>query len=215
MNLLEVLTRHEGTTPHRDRVQGAVVGEVTSLDDPDGLGRVKVRFAWLKEDVDSPWARVVSFMAGADRGAVFRPDVGDEVLVLCEHGDLRFPYVVGALWNGKDAMPAARGADGDNNVRLIKSRSGHTIVLDDTSGSETITITDKSGNTVELSADGVLIKSDAIKIGSSGAGEALVLGDAFMQLYNSHTHGTGVGPSSPPTQPMAKGQHISNKHKTE
>jgi uncharacterized protein involved in type VI secretion and phage assembly len=195
---------------------GAVVGVVSSIDDPDKQGRVRVQFPWLKEDLESRWARLVSFMAGGDRGAVFRPEVGDEVLVLFEHGDLRFPYVLGGLWNGKDAMPSERGGDSGNDVRLIKSRSGHTIVFDDTSGGEKITVSDKSGNhTIELSSSGVVIKSSAVKVGSSGAGESLVLGDAFMQLFNSHTHGTGVGPSSPPTQPMAAGQHVSSKHKTE
>ena len=215
MNLLELLAPRDEIAPGHDRIYGAVVGVVSSIDDPDRLGRVRVLFPWLKEDLESRWARLVSFMAGADRGGVFRPEVGDEVLVLFEHGDLRFPYIIGGVWNGKDAMPSERGGDGGNDIRLIKSRSGHTIVLDDTSGSEKITVSDKSGNSVELSSSGVVIKSTAIKIGSSSASEAMVLGDAFMQLYNAHTHGTGVGPSSPPVQPMSSGQHVSTKHKTE
>lgn len=215
MNLFEVLAQPEDVMQQRDRVYGAVVGLVTSIEDPDSLGRVKVRFPWLKDNLESRWARIVSFMAGAERGGVFRPEVGDEVLLLFERGDMRFPYVIGAVWNGPDAMPSLRGADGDNNIRLIKSRSGHTIVFDDTSGSEKITITDKHGNMIELSSEGALIRSDTIKIGSRQATESLVLGDAFMQLFNTHTHGTGVGPSSPPVQPMVKGQHVSNKHKTE
>jgi uncharacterized protein involved in type VI secretion and phage assembly len=215
VSLLEVLSTTERHSYRGDRVYGAVVGLVTSIDDPDSLGRVRVRFPWLKDDVESRWARIVSFMAGATRGGVFRPEVGDEVLVLFEHGDMRFPYVVGGLWNGQDKMPTERGADGGNDVRLIKSRSGHTIVFDDTSGSEKITINDKHGNTVELSSQGVVVKSNAIQIGSASASEGLVLGDAFLQLFNTHTHGTGVGPSSPPVQPMLKGQHVSTKHKAE
>jgi uncharacterized protein involved in type VI secretion and phage assembly len=216
MNLLEFLAPRDEIAPEHDRVYGAVVGVVSSIDDPDSLGRVRVQFPWLKEDVESRWARLCSVMAGADRGAVFRPEVGDEVLVLFEHGDLRFPYVIGGLWNGRDAMPSERGGDAGNDIRLIKSRSGHTIILDDTSGSEKITIADKGGNhSVELSSSGVVIKSSVIKVGSSNASESLVLGDAFLQLFNSHTHGTGVGPSSPPVQPMVAGQHVSSKHKTE
>jgi uncharacterized protein involved in type VI secretion and phage assembly len=214
MNLLEFLVQPAPSEAERGKIYGAVVGVVTKIDDPDSLGRVKVAFPWLKDDDESRWARVVSMMAGPDRGAVFRPEVDDEVLVLFEHGDMRFPYVIGAVWNGKDGLPSERGEDKKNDVRLIKSRSGHTLVFDDTSGSEKITITDKGGNVIELTSKGVTIKSDAIKIGG-GAGEGLVLGDAFMQLFNSHTHGTGVGPSSPPSQQMAKGQHVSNKHKVE
>ena len=215
MSLLEILLPTEDETPHRDRVYGAVVGVVTSIDDPNKLGRVKVRFPWLKDDIESTWARIVSFMAGPQRGSVFRPEVGDEVLLVFEHGDMRFPYVIGGLWNGLDAMPPQRGADADNNIRLIKSRSGHMILFDDTAGSEKITVIDKNGHMIELSSDGVVIKSDAIKIGSAQASESLVLGDALLQLFNTHTHGTGVGPSSPPVQPMVKGQHVSTKHKTE
>jgi uncharacterized protein involved in type VI secretion and phage assembly len=215
VNLLEMLAPPREAAPERDRISGAVVGVVSSIADPDGLGRVKVRLPWLKDDVESRWARVVSFMAGPSRGGVFRPEVGDEVLLVFEQGDMRFPYVLGGLWNGSDAMPSERGADADNNLRLIKSRSGHTVILDDSAGAEKITITDKSGNTVELSSSGVVIRSDAIKVGSAQASESMVLGDAFMQLFNSHTHGTGVGPSSPPAQPMAAGQHVSSKHKVE
>lgn len=213
MSLVEALIRPTESW-ERGKVYGAVIGIVSNLDDPDAKGRVKVRFPWLHENADSPWARIASFMAGKDRGAVFRPEMDDEVLVLFEHGDMRFPYIIGSLWNGKDAPPQERGADGGNDIRLIKSRSGHTLLFDDTSGSEKITITDKGGNVVELSSEGVTIKSPAIKIGE-GAGEGMVLGDAFLQLFNSHTHGTGVGPSSPPTKPMAKGQHVSTKHKVE
>jgi uncharacterized protein involved in type VI secretion and phage assembly len=211
MNLLELLAADAGATPHRERIYGAVVGVVTSVSDPEDLGRVKLKFPWLAADIESHWARPVTFLAGADCGAVFRPEVGAEVLVVFEQGDTRFPYVLGGLWNGKEKPPSAA----DSNVRLIRSRSGHTIVLDDTSGKEKVTVTDKSGNRVELSSDGILVDSKAIKLGSSGASESLVLGDALLNLFNSHTHGTGVGPSSPPTQPMVKGQHISSKHKAE
>ena len=65
------------------------------------------------------------------------------MLVAFEQGDLRFPYVIGALWNGKD-LPPVKNEDGKNNVRLIKSRSGHVIRLNDEAGKETIEIIDKS-----------------------------------------------------------------------
>lgn len=215
MSLLELLSEKSDSDLSTGCVFGAVVGIVSNVADPDGLGRVKIRYPWLKDDSESPWARVVSFMAGAGRGAVFRPDVDDEVLVVFDHGDMRFPYVLGAVWNGKDAMPRERGSDSDNAIRLIKSRSGHQIVFDDTSGSEKVTVIDKAGNSIEMSSAGVVVKSSSIKIGSDGASEALVLGNAFMDLFNNHTHPTGVGPSGPPVQPMMSGSHVSSKHKTE
>lgn len=215
MNVVDLLAADPAQEASTGRVYGVVVGVVTNLEDPEDLGRVKVRYPWLLEDSESPWARVMTFMAGGNRGGVFRPEVDDEVLVMFEHGDVRFPYVLGSLWNGQDAMPTERGADADNNVRLIKSRSGHQVVLDDTPGAEKVTLSDQSGNSVELSSSGVVIKSDAIKVGSDGASEGLVLGDALLTLFNSHTHPTGVGPSGPPVNPMVKGSHVSTKHKTE
>jgi uncharacterized protein involved in type VI secretion and phage assembly len=127
-----------------DRIVGAVVGVVSNNQDPDGGARVKVTFPWLSGDEESHWARVASFMAGAERGAYFLPEVGDEVLVIFEHGDISRPYVIGVLWNGEDQPPAAND-DGANNLRVIKSRSGHLIKLDDTEGSEKIEIIDKGG----------------------------------------------------------------------
>ena len=215
MNVVEILSQSAERHPVAGRVYGVVIGIVTNVDDPDLQGRVKVKYPWLQNDSESPWARIVSFMGGADRGAVFRPEMDDEVLVVFEHGDMRRPYVLGALWNGNDSMPRERGGDADNNIRLIKSRSGHLIVLDDSDGEEKITIQDKNGNVVQLNADGALIKSNAIKLGSDGASEGLVLGDALLQLFNQHTHPTGVGPSGPPVQPMQKGTHVSERHTTE
>ncbi len=123
---------------------GVTVGLVTNNKDPEGLGRVKVKFPWLSEKEESYWARVLTLMAGNDRGMYFLPEVDDEVLVAFEQGDMSFPYILGALWNGKD-QPPGKNDDGKNNQRIIKSRSGHQIVLDDTEGEEKIIIQDKTG----------------------------------------------------------------------
>jgi len=130
---------------------------------------VKVKFPWLADQAESDWARIASPMAGADRGFFFLPEINDEVVVAFEQGDFNRPFVVGALWNGMDAPPlqasAAVGGDGKVNKRVIKSRSGHTITLDDSSGAEKIEIVDKTGGnkividsvpgklTVEMSGD--------------------------------------------------------------
>jgi uncharacterized protein involved in type VI secretion and phage assembly len=122
---------------------GVTIGLVTNNKDPDGLGRVKVKFPWLSDQEESAWARILSPMAGKERGFYFLPEVDDEVLVAFEHGQVEFPYVLGALWNGKD-KPPAKNDDGKNNQRLIKSRSGHVIIFDDTEGEEQIIIRDKT-----------------------------------------------------------------------
>jgi phage baseplate assembly protein V len=128
-----------------DRFYGVVVGIVTNNKDPDNLHRVKVRFPWLSNDVESHWARVAAPMAGKNRGAYFLPEVDDEVLVAFEHGQVDHPYVVGSLWNGKDNAPESN-ADGENNHRTLRSRSGHVLRFNDKSGNETIEIIDKTGN---------------------------------------------------------------------
>ncbi|HVE86946.1 MAG TPA: phage baseplate assembly protein V [Myxococcales bacterium] len=144
------------------RMFGLVVGIVTNNQDPDKMGRVKVKFPWLSDTEESFWARVAVPMAGKDRGAWFLPEVDDEVLVGFEHGDLRFPYVLGALWNGKDTPPADNG-DGKNNLRIIKSRSGHVIKLNDEDGKETIEIIDKKGKNsivIDSANDAITITSE-------------------------------------------------------
>jgi uncharacterized protein involved in type VI secretion and phage assembly len=122
---------------------GIVTGVVVDLEDPEKLGRVKVNYPHL-DGKQSNWARLVSPMAGASRGVFFRPEVGDEVLVAFLHGDMRYPLILGSLWNGKDKPPADDGKAKENNWRFIKSRSGHVIKLDDTKSEETIEIIDKS-----------------------------------------------------------------------
>src|SRR5437868_3604561 len=116
MNLFDLLVESEERGTMAGRISGVVVGVVTNNQgDPDGLGRVKVKFPWLSNEEESFWARVAAPMAGKERGFYFLPEVEDEVLVAFEQGDVRFPYVVGSLWNGKDAPPA-KNDDGKNNV---------------------------------------------------------------------------------------------------
>lgn len=143
MSALFDILMSEDQRAANSRIHGVVVGVVTNNQDPEGMGRVKVKFPWLSGQDESHWARVAAPMAGKERGFYFLPEVEDEVLVAFEHGDARFPYVIGALWNGKDAPPA-KNDDGKNNIRVIKSRSGHIIRLTDEDGKEKIEIIDKS-----------------------------------------------------------------------
>lgn len=162
-------------TPHplATRIVGVVTGVVTNNQDPDGRGRVKVRFPWLDAQNESQWARIAVPMAGKDRGTYFLPEVEDEVLVAFEHGDPRFPYVVGALWNGKDTPPASND-DGKNNVRMIKSRSGHILRLNDEDGKETVEIIDKSAKNsvvIDTAKNTITITSDKDIVLAAANGE--------------------------------------------
>ena len=148
MSILDALRGEEREV---GRVFGVAAGIVTNNQDPDGLGRVKVKFPWLSDDNESPWIRIATLMAGSERGSFFLPEVGDEVLVAFEHGDINRPYVIGALWNGVDKPPETN-SDGRNNIRKIRSRSGHEIIFDDndSAGQEKVEIHTKAGHKIVL-----------------------------------------------------------------
>lgn len=176
----ELLRSLLARTDDDGRYFGVVVGIVTNNHDPENMHRVKVRFPWLNLDDESNWARVASAMAGNGRGAYFLPEVDDEVLVAFEHGSVEHPYVIGALWNGKDAAPESN-ADGNNDNRAFHSRSGHVIRMSDKAGSEKIEIIDKTGhnrvvisasdNSISIEAQGdIAIRSQTGKVTIEGVG---------------------------------------------
>jgi phage protein D/phage baseplate assembly protein gpV len=145
-----------GKEHEASKLYGVMPAVVTNNTDPEMMGRVRVKFPWMPdENLDSAWARLAMPGAGPERGLFFVPEVNDEVLVAFEQGDPNAPYVVGALWNKKDKPPKAPAgvavAAGKVNQRILRSRTGHVIVLDDTQGQEKITIQDKSGkNSIEI-----------------------------------------------------------------
>ncbi len=157
--MTELLDLLDADSGGRRVIAGVVTGVVTNNEDPEKLGRVRVRFPWLSNVDESWWARVAAPLAGAKRGVFLLPAVDDEVLVAFEHGDPQYPYVVGSLWSSP-RPPLADHVD----LQVMTSRSGHTIVLDDTAGAEKVTIADKSrkNSIVITSADNTItIASDA------------------------------------------------------
>ena len=204
MNFLELLSDVGRDGGRTSRVEGVVVGIVTNNQDPEGMGRVKVKFPWLSDEDESNGARVASPMAGKERGLFLLPEVDDEVLVAFEHGDPRFPYVIGSLWNGTD-KPPADNADGKNNVRVLKSRSGHVIRLTDEDGKEKIEIIDKSeknsvvidtaANTITITADKDIVlkapngsvKLDAQKVEVKSSADSKVEAGGGLDLKASGT----------------------------
>lgn len=133
----------------RGQVKGAAIGIVTNNQDSEGLGRVKVRYPWMEGSQESFWARMAVPMAGNDRGTYFLPEVGDEVLLAFDRGDVRHPFMIGGLWNGRDSPPETND-DGENNVRKIRSRSGHEVILNDKASSEQVEIKTQGGHQVLL-----------------------------------------------------------------
>ena len=161
---------------------GVVIGVVEDLDDPEGLCRVKVKYPHLNDE-PSDWARLSLPMAGAGRGTFFRPEKGDEVLLACEHGDIRRPYVLGSLWSKTDSPPGGTGTATDNNVRVIVSRSGHRITLDDTLGSERIEILDHAGKqAVVIDGSSVTVRADAGKVTITASSDITLSADGNLSL---------------------------------
>ena len=153
-NTLDFLLHAEETHYGNERLPGVVVAKVVSLQDPENLGRVQVKYPWLPKnqgaELSSSWARLANPMAGAQWGIHFLPEVNNEVLVAFEHGDMNFPYIIGALYSNVSKPPGdpatVLSSDKEKiDQRIIKSRSGHTITLNDKEGEEQILIQDKTG----------------------------------------------------------------------
>lgn len=159
--LLAMLGKGNGSCSGSRLGGNIVVGVVTDNKDPKGQARVKVKYPWLTEEHTSFWARQSSQMAGKGRGMFNIPELGDEVLVAFEHGDVRRPYILGQLWNGKDGIPsisgnAMHGAGSVVNRRGLYSRVGHMVDVDDTGGAG-IKLTTAGGVKVHLTDDGPTI----------------------------------------------------------
>jgi uncharacterized protein involved in type VI secretion and phage assembly len=138
----------DGSAPSYFGVYPAIV---TDLVDSDQLGRVEVRFPWLGEDGDQAvraWATLCSPYADTDQGLLALPEVGSQVVVAFEAGNLRRPYVIGATWNGREALP--HPPERSNDVRLLRSRADSRLEFDDAAGSATVRLTMASGHQVIL-----------------------------------------------------------------
>jgi len=180
-NTLQHLLRARNgyTSGSPDRIYGVVIGLVTNLQDPENLGRVKVKFPWVFDDanveIESAWAKIVNPSGGQqEKGFYFLPEVDDEVLLAFEHGDVNRPYLIGALWNQKDKPPKANNQvvkngkvveriirsrlhhqisfnDSDDKPSLtIQTQGNHLIVLDDTSAGPVVRIQTSGGHKIEL-----------------------------------------------------------------
>ena len=156
---------------------------VTDIKDPDGQGRVKVSLPWSPDTASSKyeaWARLSTLMGGKNRGTWFVPDVNDEVLVAFEAGNPRRPYVVGALWNGTDSPPDSMDGAGNNYRKVIRSRNGVKVTLDDTDGQEkliletpggqkitlkdgpgSVELVDSNGNSIKMETAGITVTASA------------------------------------------------------
>jgi uncharacterized protein involved in type VI secretion and phage assembly len=219
------MTRTAPRARTTDRRYYGVVEAIIEENEGDDEGRVKVRFPWFDGSTVTDWCRVSQLYAGGGYGSVFVPEKGDEVLVAFVHGDMRFPIVLGGLYNGVDKPPTAR-TDG-RDQKIIRTKHGHEVLLDDTRSKAAVRIKSAAGHVVELddegkairitaaeggsvtvTADGeitlkapkVTIESSSIDLGG-GVTQPVVLGTALLAAFNAHTHG-GSTPLTPLTKEL-------------
>ncbi|ARS39233.1 type IV secretion protein Rhs [Sphingobacteriaceae bacterium GW460-11-11-14-LB5] len=141
-----------------------LLADVMDNNDPEGQGRIKVKFKWkcLTNDI-TEWLRVIAPDAGSseqvnmNRGFVFIPEVGDQVAVTFEEGNIARPIVMGSVFHG------INGAGGyeHNHLKTIATRSGHLVEFNDAAGTETITITDKNRNIIRFDTNASSIEISA------------------------------------------------------
>ena len=141
------------------RIYGIALAQVINNIDSYGLGRVQLSLPWLPDF--QPWARVAVPQAGKNRGVYFLPQIGDEVLVAFNHGDVREPYVIGSLWNGQDTPPCRETQD-PIFKHTICSAAGHRIEIDDQGNS--ITIKTNSEQKIVLGPENIVISNGTTKI---------------------------------------------------
>lgn len=136
--------------PDDRRIYGVTVAQVIGNIDETNQGRVQLHLPWLPGF--EPWARVALLMAGSERGTYFIPQVGDEVLIAFENGNVNDPYVIGSLWNGRD-LPPTKDRYAPVNQRIIQTPKGHKITFDD------------AKKTIEIKhADGAKLKFESEKV---------------------------------------------------
>lgn len=235
MDLLSELT-DEQLQELKGKRFGLYRGLVRDVDDPEARGRLRLEVpeVWSGGRL-SNWAAYCSAFGGGGAGFYFLPRPGDGVWVLFERGEPTRPVWIGFWFNQQDPRPEP----GAKDVRVLRSKSGHRIVFGDEAGSEFIEVRDKAGNFIRIDSNAgkiVVAAGQSLLLGSAGAAEPLVLGNAFKTFFNafvtlfntfvtafdSHSHIGNLGaPTSPPTAPFAQSQtqmsasELSAKAKTE
>ncbi len=148
---------------------GVQVGVVTQNEDPDGLGRVRVKYPELGEETEGWWARIAAPGAGGDRGLLMTPLVDDEVLIAFEHGDVRRPLVLGALWNGEERPGDLAQKDGSFRLRSKETLGLTADKKLSITADEELTVEVGSASTVMKKDGTVTVKGSPVSIESSGS----------------------------------------------
>lgn len=161
---------------------------VVDLVDPDAKGRIKVGFPSFGAAGESvtAWATLLSPYADRDQGFECLPEVDSQVIVGFEAGDPTRPYIVGACWNGRRALPES--AESANNKRTWKSRAGSLVQFDDTQGAAKVTVSMRSGHRLVLddgAQDITLEHSNGCRININIAGQVSITANATVEVTAS------------------------------
>jgi uncharacterized protein involved in type VI secretion and phage assembly len=173
-------------------VATSLLARVTQNNDPQGQGRVQVEFMTVNDSRSELWLRVMtpdagsSEQVGKNRGFVFIPEKGDQVMIGFEHGDPNRPYVMGSMFHGQNAA----GGGANNAIKSIITRSGIKIVLND--DEKSLHIEDPSGNTWDMDGKGN-IAVNAPKNINIDAGETVTLNAKNLQVNIEENMTTAVG----------------------
>jgi uncharacterized protein involved in type VI secretion and phage assembly len=175
----------DGMPPDRARWHGLYPALVEDLVDPNALGRIRVHFPGFGGDAAgvSAWATLLTPYADADQGLEILPEVGSQVVVGFEAGDPARPYILGACWNGRAALPEA--AARANNLRTLKTRSGSLLQFDDTAGAGKVTLSMASGHAVLLddAAQSVTVQhANGCSIVINAAGQVRVTANSTVEV---------------------------------
>jgi uncharacterized protein involved in type VI secretion and phage assembly len=213
------------------RYFGVVEAIVVDTIDPDKEGKITIQFPWFDDGMVTEFCRVCQLYAGNGYGALFVPEVGDEVLVGFIHGDMRLPIILGGLYNGKDKPSSHKQKTKDQ--KLIRTKAGHELIFDDhekkltlkTPGGLTLELDDNpkkvtvktasgqsvvldgSSSAITIEATNVSVKATSVAVQSGhielgdGASEPVILGTTFQKIFETHTH-TSTAPGAPTTPPI-------------
>ena len=166
---------------------------VLSNADPEGKGRVRVRMNWQTDGMQTGWVRVMTPDGGSssdvksNRGFVFIPEVGDQVLLGFRHGDPARPYVLGSLFNGT----TGNGGGSNNSIKSLKTRSGISVILND--DNKSLEIKDAGGSSIHLDGNGNILLNAPKNIQiNAGNNMSLMVGhDLQVNVGNSQTMNIG------------------------
>lgn len=163
--------------PPEEKIFGVCTATVLNNIDCTGEARVQLLLPWLPGY--TPWARLSAQMAGMGSGSFFMPQIGEEVLVAFNHGDVREPYVLGACWNTVDKPPSLVPADALTK-RKIRTPLGHELSFDE--ANQSVTLSSNTMSTITLDSQKAEISTPTARITIGKLGDVTISAKTKLTL---------------------------------